>query len=658
MSLWGRVQTPNTDQDLTLLVGTANLGNAPPTLDDVRAWIPPQGRTSHVTPLPELLVQQQEQQQQEQPKDGTGGGDTTTTPIIFAKETFDLIAVGLQEATWSNQKKKKKKPKDNGDDDEGTTQELEDDKEDDVVDDDEEDDATEATDNEEEPDENNNNNNNHPEQATTTTTTTETILPNNKDMSQLASLLDTVLGDQYRPLAEKSRGQMRFVVFCRHDNYRDFTDVDVRCENTGLAHVWANKGGIVLSLTYRGTTRLSFLSAHLAAHEGAPHYAARCDNLDEILNGAKNHAYYDVALSSHHLFVLGDLNFRTRFAVHRNETTTTQRKSSSTTKTVQPDDNGTNDDDKEPPSSVDRALALVEQQDYKKLYYQHDELIAGIAKGELLVDFDTLPCNFPPTFKVLREKGFHYKPQRTPSYTDRILYRSANKQYLKPLAYEPCPDFATSDHKPLRGAYAITPNAVLTRQFRQTEPPGSYRIAFSQMACRNLPALDVTGTSDPYIMLTWEFVDVLATDREHKNLLMRWTSSGDRKWPKTQFLSRTLNPTFTGEELELSINGPVPAEALLFITVMDYDLHSADDLMCALPINFRDLVGGDQVRYNKHNRATIQYTDKPLLHNGKYSGTITVTIDITKSNQPNPEINGQARKKEGGLLKKLMCRKQ
>jgi len=312
---------------------------------------------------------------------------------------------------------------------------------------------------------------------------------------------------------------------------------------------------------------------------------------------------YDIALSSHHFFIMGDLNFRTRFPESTEEN-----------------------------SSVQQALALVEQEYFATLYDNHDELIQGMAHGDLLVDFQTLPCHFHPTFKVQREAGFVYKEQRTPSYTDRILYRSANKDYLKPLAYEPCPGFCTSDHKPIRGAYAITPNKAANAMVpKEDQTPGSYKIKFHSMSCSDLPALDVTGTSDPYILLTWDYIDVLPTGPKQEGVIMKWTSPGSRQWPKTQFLSRTLNPEFKGEELEISINSPVPAEGLLYVTVMDYDLHSQDDLMCTLPMTFCDLVAHLKT---DESSTQVELQDRPLLRNGKYYGKVSLTLDIEKSNQP------------------------
>lgn len=71
-----------------------------------------------------------------------------------------------------------------------------------------------------------------------------------------------------------------------------------------------------------------------------------------------------------------------------------------------------------------------------------------------------LYVSFTPTFKMERGPGYKYKAQRTPSYTDRILWRTGHKlgKNITPLSYEPIDDFVTSDHKPIRGAFEVQLN--------------------------------------------------------------------------------------------------------------------------------------------------------------------------------------------------------
>jgi len=97
------------------------------------------------------------------------------------------------------------------------------------------------------------------------------------------------------------------------------------------------------------------------------------------------------------------------------------------------------------------------------------------------VGFQTLPCFFPPTFKVSRgEKRLSFSEQRSPSYTDCILWKDSTNMHLyndgnyccrggiQLLAYQPVLEFMTSDHKPIRGAYEVTLNdQIQPRQQKQ-----------------------------------------------------------------------------------------------------------------------------------------------------------------------------------------------
>ena len=60
-----------------------------------------------------------------------------------------------------------------------------------------------------------------------------------------------------------------------------------------------------------------------------------------------------------------------------------------------------------------QAKALVDAEDWKTLN-DGDELAMALKKKECLVGFTTLPCNFPPTFKVARGEGYQYTEKRTP----------------------------------------------------------------------------------------------------------------------------------------------------------------------------------------------------------------------------------------------------
>lgn len=203
----------------------------------------------------------------------------------------------------------------------------------------------------------------------------------------------------------------------------------VAAQNTGR-HGLANKGGIAAELIVNGTTRLSFVTTHLEAHEGR--YATRVSTMNEIFAGTKE-KHHDCSLSAHHSFVMGDLNFRSEH-VDREELGEEKHK--------------------------ELVWDIVERKDWQALY-ELDELSRALQSKHCLTGYRTPDCLFPPTFKVERSAGHSYVEQRLPSYTDRVLWKSNHKLATKvqALVYEPINSFASSDHKPIRAAFEIELNA-------------------------------------------------------------------------------------------------------------------------------------------------------------------------------------------------------
>jgi 7 transmembrane sweet-taste receptor of 3 GCPR/C2 domain len=409
----------------------------------------------------------------------------------------------------------------------------------------------------------------------------------------LREMMQDILGGDYLEVAEDQRGQMRLYIFAHADVYDDINTVRISGANTGIGGVMANKGGIVVTLNYR-TTRISFLSAHLAAHEGESYYKARCENLETIIKESRT---YDLSsklaapVSSHHMFVMGDLNFRTRF---KDEMSHEER--------------------------VERALNLIDFKDYEGLY-AFDELVEGLRNGDLLLGFETLPCLFPPTFKVQRKAGFVYKNQRTPSYTDRILFKSAVglKNNMEPLAYEPCEAFITSDHKPMRGAFCITPNDVNCTRIADVD----IHLVFKEMMCVDLPAADTNGFSDPYLIFMWDGIDLQSEQKSLKDKIRKLING--KSWPRTGVVDKTLNPRWVGETVPFfAKNICFGEEAILYVCAMDSDtLGLKDDFLGACAMNVKDLVEMDYSEKEK-----VVEVDQVLDKGGKFSGRFRCRIDV------------------------------
>ncbi|KAG7344662.1 hypothetical protein IV203_019011 [Nitzschia inconspicua] len=241
----------------------------------------------------------------------------------------------------------------------------------------------------------------------------------------------------YRRALSYQFGEMRLLVYVRlysvggkKPTIRTIDIESVKYQATGIGGVLANKGGIVAEVLINHNTRLSFLSAHLEAHEGEAHFNARCTSFQDILMGA-GHKYYDATQSSHYSFAMGDLNFRTRLVG----------------------------------VSAERHLQTTHKMAANKdwrILNQYDELRMALVTKKCLVGYDTPYCNFAPTFKVARHKGYQYNIKRSPSYTDRILFKSTDQlDDLVPFLYEGVDNFVSSDHKPIRGAFEIPLNPSL-----------------------------------------------------------------------------------------------------------------------------------------------------------------------------------------------------
>ena len=281
-----------------------------------------------------------------------------------------------------------------------------------------------------------------------------------------SNTLQTLIKEQcpsYEIVTSNLRGEMRLYVLAHHRVANDISDVYCAAENTGIGSIMANKGGIIATLTFSNMTRLSFMTCHLEAHEGQNHYNNRNKNLAEILNGAKTDPVYnmqDATIISHHMFLCGDLNYRINFdngsgdgvgpgspgkkksmsvikkqmakgtkLIKRSSSVGTEQQGEADAVEVKKasellseesydesnNGKGGGGGEKEAAngSHFDQAKALVEAEDWAALN-SGDELAMALKQKECLVGFSTLPCHWPPTFKVGRGEGYQYNEKRTP----------------------------------------------------------------------------------------------------------------------------------------------------------------------------------------------------------------------------------------------------
>jgi Ca2+-dependent lipid-binding protein len=212
------------------------------------------------------------------------------------------------------------------------------------------------------------------------------------------------------------------------------------------------------------------------------------------------------------------------------------------------------------------------QVDAKNIAYlnENDELSHEIADKKVYAGFTEGSKTFLPTFKVERKAGLHHKKQRTPSYCDRILWKSMPScaKDVVQEEYGSCEDLGTSDHKPVYASFTITPREKVAINHKLRDGP---IVKFSNMKATNVMAADVNGLSDPYIRF-YAYPD---------NLLVE--DAGKFSSPKCEKILATLNPTFPDDSMPTLYPAVATkaelAKTHLILAVTDYDMTNEDDLL-------------------------------------------------------------------------------
>ena len=217
------------------------------------------------------------------------------------------------------------------------------------------------------------------------------------------------------------------------------------------------------------------------------------------------------------------------------------------------------------------------------------------------------------------------------SYTDRILWKSNEgmKGAVTPKIYEPCPDFITSDHKPIRSGFTVKLNKNDTPPISPRNEDDAYiHFVVSGIKCMNLPVMDsemIGGLSDPYVL----FVS------SPKTLI--WQKS----WPSTKVIHRELNPTWDEKiHLVLEHNGRIKSTSdlsgdMLYLVIMDYDQTSGDDVIGSVSLSIEDLCSElkftnldstSKVPFDSTTGLQETTITRPVLRNGQEFGTLECTI--------------------------------
>jgi len=396
------------------------------------------------------------------------------------------------------------------------------------------------------------------------------------------------------------------------------------------------------------------VTAHLAAHEGPTHYASRCSNITNIFDQTKSDKQdelHDCTINSHHTFVFGDLNFRIKLP---------------------------NKEDVDHEQHVKDVFQLIRKRDWKKLN-ENDELLKAVKAGHCMFGFKTLPCHFPPTFKVKREEGFTYNTQRTPSYTDRILWKSSHglKMDILPLLYEPCPSFNASDHKAIRGAFSIiprdkdTPKPASNREKLMKYLEKSARHLFSTRETRshidNLnPNASVNLNTDSCNMdifisdisctffenvqsptlTNHQMVTHVLCNTYPLNLMDEEMKGGSNKMnslPKTSDCKGSFSLSWEGDELHVRLNVKSVTSlvgSFLYISLVKKKTGTKNSIIGTVALDLQLLCSQQNYKLKDvlgdGNMTTLELKSSPLLKNGILQGYLNCEVMVWRNKKITP----------------------
>jgi len=402
--------------------------------------------------------------------------------------------------------------------------------------------------------------------------------------------------------------QIGLLVFVRRkgDNCPvvDKTKIFTHSEGTGAFGMAPNKGGNVARIIVGGTTSITFVATHLAAH--MKYDEVRDLNAMQVINNARfGEKMIDADAQSHHTIWMGDLNYRIDLGLTSADENKVLRV-----------------DNKE---RFEEVQTLLKEKQFGKLYAA-DQLKNSIENGKAFTGFKEAPIEFPPTFKVRRQDGYEYNPQRVSSWCDRILYKSlpSCEGNIVVKSYEAISKLSTSDHKPVRAAFEIAlepPRTTFTPLPASSfdKIPTYPVLTVSSLVGENLLALDYTGFSDPYCTFFTDLGMWAGTDA------IRSTTSPTTA-PKTGWVVQDLNPKWK-DVIEMKIAAKSPTDlgrAHLIIALQDHDDLSLDDRLGQGVIALGKIAeaGGKEVPFRV-----------PIVRSTRQEGWLSGKIKITWPNQ-------------------------
>ncbi|NWV14466.1 INP5E phosphatase, partial [Ptilonorhynchus violaceus] len=242
--------------------------------------------------------------------------------------------------------------------------------------------------------------------------------------------LQETLGPHYVLLHSAAHGVLYMSVFIRRDLIWFCSEVEYATVTTRIVSQIKTKGALGLCFTFFGTSFL-FITSHFTSgdskvNERKLDYNKTIQALTLPKNVPDTNPYRssssDVTTRFDEVFWFGDFNFRLN-------------------------------KDRE---TVDSILNQNPDTDVSKLLV-YDQLTSEMSRGSIFKGFQEADIHFRPSYKfdIGKDSYDTTSKQRTPSYTDRVVFRSRYKDDIQAVKYSSCPVIRTSDHRPVFALFRV-----------------------------------------------------------------------------------------------------------------------------------------------------------------------------------------------------------
>ncbi|KAL6114788.1 inpp5e [Pungitius sinensis] len=250
------------------------------------------------------------------------------------------------------------------------------------------------------------------------------------DRREWETRLQETLGPYYVMLYAASHGVLYLTVFVRRDLIWFCSEVEHATVTTRIISQIKTKGAVGLALTFFGTSFL-FITSHFTSGDAKVY--ERVLDYNKIVEalalpkGLPDTNPYrstasDVTTRFDQVFWFGDFNFRLC------------------------------------KDRVDVEAIMKRTADGKMgPLLEHDQLSKEMKEGSIFKGFQEAPIHFLPTYKfdIGCDVYDTTSKQRTPSYTDRIVFRSRQADDIRVVKYASCSSIKTSDHRPVVGVFQV-----------------------------------------------------------------------------------------------------------------------------------------------------------------------------------------------------------